>query len=95
MRERYVAEQNQMVLGALSADGLHQMQIALANGSLALINFGVDHNFDTAQTLARLDPAGTDAAHRASAGRRPRPKDRRPRNRPSPPLSRCLDRKCR
>ena len=52
-RERFVAEQTRLVLGALQTDGLHQVREALINGSVAFINFGVDRNFDSLPMIIR------------------------------------------
>jgi hypothetical protein len=52
-RQRFVEEEGRMVIGALRFDGLAQARSAIADGAIAFINFGVDHTFDTVQTLVR------------------------------------------
>jgi hypothetical protein len=50
-RERFVAEQGRLVLGALEADGLNEIRTALADGAAAFVNFGVNRDFDSLQGL--------------------------------------------
>jgi hypothetical protein len=52
-RERFVAEQSRLVLGALESDGLSEARSALANGAAAFTNFGVNSDFDSLQGLMR------------------------------------------
>jgi len=70
LRQRFVSEQGRMVLGALRVDGVRQVQIALTNGAIAFINFGVDHTLDTVQTLVREGDSRmrTETAHLLPAG---------------------------
>ena len=50
-RERFVAEQTQLVLGAFAVDGPHQVAAAFANGAAAFLNFGVSRDFDSLRGL--------------------------------------------
>ncbi len=52
-RERFVAEQNRLVLGALETDGPNLLRSALANGAAAFMDFGVNRDFDSLQGLMR------------------------------------------
>ncbi|MDR3512790.1 MAG: hypothetical protein P4L73_14230 [Caulobacteraceae bacterium] len=78
-RERFVGQQSRLVLGALGTDGLFEARQAITHGSVALINFGVDRNFDTIpllihggrsrlrETLASILPGGVECARPQSA----------------------------
>ncbi|HEX4198647.1 MAG TPA: hypothetical protein VHZ26_14510 [Caulobacteraceae bacterium] len=52
-RERFVAEQGRLVLGALETDGLDEIGTGLADGAAAFVNFGVNRDFDSLQGLMR------------------------------------------
>jgi hypothetical protein len=56
-RERYIAEQPTLVLGALEVDGPHQLLEAYGNGSLAFLNFETGRDFDSASALASMGPS--------------------------------------
>jgi hypothetical protein len=81
-RERFVREQGALVLGGLKVNGVGEARAALPSGVLAVINFGVGHDFDTLVLMAptgqsglrdRLDaltPGGVECVSRsASCGR--------------------------
>ena len=52
-RERFVAEQGQLVLGGLRTDGLQFARTAFTNGVVAFLNFGVNRDFDSARLVTR------------------------------------------
>lgn len=52
-RERFVAEQPRLVLGALKTDGAREAGQGLLNGLLAVMNFGVHADFDSAALYAK------------------------------------------
>jgi hypothetical protein len=57
-RERFVREQGQLVLGGLKANGAGEARAALLSGLLAVINFGVGHDFDTLVLMAPTGQSG-------------------------------------
>lgn len=56
-RERYLAEQPQLVLGTLRIDGPHQAHEAYVNGLAAFLNFGVGRDFDTDALIVPAGPS--------------------------------------
>ena len=52
-RERFIAEQGRLVLGALETDGLNQTRSMLANGAAAFMNFDINPDFDSLHGLMR------------------------------------------
>jgi hypothetical protein len=57
-RERFVREQGRLVLGGLKANGVGEARVALLSGVLAVINFGVGHDFDTLVLMAPTGRSG-------------------------------------
>lgn len=57
-RERFVREQGRLVLGGLKANGVGEARAALLSGVLAVINFGVGHDFDTLVLMAPTGQSG-------------------------------------
>jgi hypothetical protein len=52
-RERFVAEQPSLVLGALKTDGVREGEQGLLGGFLGVMNFGVGADFDSAALFAK------------------------------------------
>jgi hypothetical protein len=52
-RERFVAEQGQLVLGALAFDAPNLLKHAFSDGAATFTNFGVNRDFDSLQGLLR------------------------------------------